>query len=550
MVAYHPLPGSRRELLPHSRLAGPVDVAELASLTIRVRPGRAAPMDLVKLAYDLAQQPLSERKYLTRAELEQQHGASKNDLDRVEHYVQQHNLMVTYRSAVERSIVVRGKLGDLLNAFHADVQMFHSARGTYRGRTGEIGVPNDLQDIVTGVFGYDTRPKHRSPSRRKRWMASGPGGSNGVAATEFAKRYGFPTTHNGGKALDGSGQTIAILELGGGFRQSDLQAYFHEIGVPSPQVISVAVDRAGNQPTTSDSADGEVMLDIEVAGAVAPGAKIAVYFAPNTGDKGFLDALSAMVHDAQRDPSVISISWGSPEATTDQQGLDAYHQVFAAAAVLGITICVAAGDHGTADMDAASWDGQIHVDHPACDDLVLSCGGTQVENGTDVVWNDGTSFNKATGEGGWAGGGGISTLFQVPSYQQGAQIPASLVSGKGGRGVPDIAMSATNYFVRVDSYEGASGGTSAVAPLMAALVVLLNQATDHKVGFLNPFLYANAAQGIVHGVTSGTNAIAGTVKGYDAGAGWNACTGLGTPDGAAILQALQAPATGQAKAVA
>jgi kumamolisin len=306
-----------------------------------------------------------------------------------------------------------------------------------------------------------------------------------------------------------------------------------------PLVSSVSVDHAGNDPTTADSADREVMLDIEVAGAVAPKAKFAVYFAPNIGDKGFLDAISAAIHDKQRKPSVISISWGGPEITTDKQGIAAYHELFAAAGALGITICVASGDHGTANMRAADWDKKIHVEHPACDDLVLACGGTQIESGQDVVWNDGTPFDLHTQDGGgWASGGGISEVFQVPPYQKKAKLPVSIKTGKTGRGVPDIAMSATNYFRRADNHEGPSKGTSAVAPLMAALVALLNQGKKQRVGFLNPFLYANVAKGVVHDVTSGTNAIKNTVKGYVAGPGWDACTGLGTPNGTAIMKNL------------
>jgi kumamolisin len=125
----------------------------------------------------------------------------------------------------------------------------------------------------------------------------------------------------------------------------------------------------------------------------------------------------------------------------------------------------------------------------------------------------------------------------VPAYQAHANLPVSIDNEKVGRGVPDIAMSATNYFTRVDNSEGASGGTSAVAPLMAALVALLNQAKKKNVGFLNPFLYANAAT-VMHDVTSGTNAIRNTLKGYDARPGWDACTGLGTPDGTTILNNL------------
>ena len=537
MATYVPLPGSKRVPLPNSRPFGPIDPKEIASITLRVRSaGDLAALE--KHVYEQARLPLAQRTYLTREQLAQQNGAKPADLDLIEQTAQEHDLMVVHRSEAERSMVLRGTLGDLLDAFPADLQMYHHSSGTYRGRRGEVHIPQHLDGIVTGIFGFDTRPKHRAPHRRKMLAAAGPGGDNGVAATDFAKRYNFPTQFQG-KQLDGSGQTIAIIELGGGFRTSDLKVFFQEIGVATPNVVSVSVDHAGSHPTTPDSADGEVMLDIEVAGAVAPKAKFAVYFAPNNGDQGFLDAISAAVHDAQRKPSVISISWGSPEDVSDQQGINNFHQIFTAAAAMGVTICVAAGDHGTADLDASTWDSKIHVDHPSVDDLVLACGGTQVDQNKDVVWNDGTPFDPSVpGGGGWAGGGGISTVFPVPSYQAGANLPVSIDTGKPGRGVPDIAMSATNYFTRVDRSEGASGGTSAVAPLMSALVALLNQAANKNAGFLNPLLYANVAQGVAHDVTQGTNAIAKTVKGYNAGPGWDACTGLGTPDGVAILNVL------------
>jgi kumamolisin len=533
MAGYVPLPGSRRVLLPNSRPAGPVDPSVTSSLTIRVRAARQDG-DLAARAYGLYDTALAERRYLSQEELQTDYGASQDDLDAVEHYAQDHNLVVVYRSAAERCVVVKGTLGDLLAAFHADVQLYHHASGTYRGRRGEIKLPEELSGIVTGIFGFDTRPKHRAPHRQKSGFHGGPGGQNGVSAADFAARYKFPTALHGTK-LDGKGQTIAIIELGGGYRSSDLHAFFHKIGVALPQVASILVDHGGNRPTTATSADGEVMLDIEVAGAVAPGAKIAVYFAPNT-DKGFMDAISAAVHDSERKPSVISISWGSPEAGFSAQAAHAYHEIFAAAALLGITICAASGDHGTADLDGDHWDHEINVDHPACDDLVLGCGGTQINHGVDVVWNDDAPFGPDGG--GWASGGGISQLFAVPPYQAKASLPAALRNGHVGRGVPDIAMSATNYFTRVDSDEGPSGGTSAVAPLMAGLIARLNQAKQKNVGFLNPFLYKNAGHGVVKAVTSGTNGIKDTVEGYQAGPGWNACTGLGTPDGTALLKHL------------
>jgi kumamolisin len=392
--------------------------------------------------------------------------------------------------------------------------------------------------VITAVIGFDSRPKHRAKQQKKAANHSLLDGRKGVSAGDFAKRYNFPEHHEG-EVLDGSGQTIALIELGGGYRDSDLQEFFRKIGVPMPAVTSISVDHAENNPTTADSADAEVMLDIEVAGAVAPKAAIAVYFAPNNGNQGFLNALSAAIHDSKRKPSVVSISWGGPEDAMDEQSLAAYHELFVAAGVMGITICAASGDHGSADLNASHWDGKLHVGHPASDDLVLACGGTQVEGGEDVVWNDGTAFDTSVaGGGGWASGGGVSRMFAVPSYQTNAKLPVSLENGKPGRGVPDIAMSATNYFTRVDGKEGKSGGTSAVAPLMAALVARLNQARKKNVGFLNPFLYANVDKGVVQDVDKGSNAVNQTVKGYQAKRGWDASSGLGTPDGSAILQHL------------
>jgi kumamolisin len=525
-------PGSHRDLSPHSRAAGAVDLAQATRITLNVR-SKGDLAELEARAKTIAATPLAQRKYLSHTDLERFYGASAGDLDKIEAYARKHDLRVVHRSALARSITLAGTLGTILAAFPADVRLYHSPMGTYRGRTGHISLPEELIEIVTGIFGFDTRPKQRAPFRARALARqnAGPGAGQGVAATEFATRYKFPAK-SGSKTLNGAGQTIAIIELGGGYRHADLVAFFHEIGQPIPVTSAIGVDHSRNAPSDAQSADGEVMLDIEVAGAVVPMARFAVYFGPNEGDKGFLDTISAAIHDTQRKPGVISISWGSSESLSDKQGIDAYHQLFVAAAALGITICVASGDHGTANTTADAWDGGIHVDHPSCDPMVLSCGGTQIDNGVDVVWNDSTTLTN----GGWAGGGGVSVVYPLPDYQANANVPVSLVSGNPGRGVPDIAMSATDYFTRVDSYEGPSGGTSAVAPLMAALVAKLNQAKGKNVGYLNPFLYAHP--GAFTDVTSGTNALNGGPNGYAAKAGWDAATGLGTPDGDALLALL------------
>jgi kumamolisin len=539
MSRFITLPGSQRTLLPNSQLAGPVDRSERISFTVRVRSKGELP-ELEEFVTTESHKPIGERKYLTHAQLASRFGSKQEDLTAVEQYAAQHDLLVGHRSAAERTVKLIGELGDVLRAFPTHLNRYHHSLGTYRGRSSEIEIPDSLSGIVTGIFGLDTRPMRRSVLRR-RVSASGPGDGDGVAATTFAKRYNFPTAYNG-VTLDGSGQNLGIIELGGGFDASDLAIYFSEVGVPTPNVVSVAVGAANNLGPDPNS-DGEVMLDIEVAGTVAPKANIFVYFGVNTGE-GFRDAISAAVHDGERKIDVISISWGSPEPPHgDKQELDDYHSLFVAASSLGITVCAASGDHGAAMLDASHWaqDGKIHVSHPACDPNVLACGGTQIDpaSGADVVWNDGFPFTPGIGDGGgWATGGGISQCYDVPDYQQGIQMPAVPDGGTVGRGLPDIAMSATNYFTRVDSGESASGGTSAVAPLMASLVALLNQAKGKNAGLLQPILYAPTNAAAVKDVTQGTNAIAPNVPGYNAGPGWDACTGLGTPDGTVLLNLL------------
>jgi kumamolisin len=297
-----------------------------------------------------------------------------------------------------------------------------------------------------------------------------------------------------------------------------------------PSVSSVSVDHGKNRPTRNpDGPDGEVMLDIEVAASVAPKAKIVVYFSSNT-DQGFLDAITKAIHDTVNNPSVISISWGGPESSWTDQSMQQFDQAFQAAAALGITVCVAAGDNGSSDGVS---DGAVHVDFPASSPNALACGGTTLNASTssidsEVVWNNMPN--------GGATGGGVSEEFPLPSYQANAKVPPSKSTGHVGRGLPDVAGDAdpnTGYTVRVDGEDTVIGGTSAVAPLWAGLIALLNQSLGHPVGLLNPVLYGTISQaGVFRDITVGTNGD------YSAGPGWDPCSGWGVADGQKLLQAL------------
>ena len=336
------------------------------------------------------------------------------------------------------------------------------------------------------------------------------------------------------------GECIALIELGGGFDPNDLSTYWSQLNLSqTPKVSAVSVGNGSNSPTGDASGpDGEVMLDIEVCGSIAPGSNIVVYFAENT-DAGFLNAITTAVHDSANNPSVVSISWGGPESSWTQQAMTSMDEAFQSAAAMGVTVCAASGDDGSTD---GVTDGLNHVDFPASSPNVLACGGTRlvVSGGSissETVWNELANSEGATG-------GGISDVFPLPSYQNNASVPPSANPKKNvGRGVPDVSGDAdptTGYVTLVDGQSGVIGGTSAVAPLWAGLIALINQSIGKPVGFVNPLLYQSQSSDL-NDVSSGNNGA------YKAKAGWDACTGLGSPIGTEIAAALGAPASSAMK---
>jgi kumamolisin len=507
-----PLPGSRRDPVP-----GAVRVADAAPdqtvfATIVLR--RAADQPGASDAAGAAADP--------------------DDMQDVRTFAAAAGLDVAGVNLAARSVRLHGTAAAMSAAFGVDLGAYETADLRYRGREGSIYLPEELDGVVVAVLGLDNRPTARAHFRiavtPTHAIAHDDNAANpaapaapaapvapaavptGYSPREIAAAYGFPTDVNG------SGQTVAIIELGGGFRTSDLTTYFSGLGLPTPTVEAVEVDGATNAPGAD--ADGEVMLDIEVIGAVAPGVTMAVYFGPNTTD-GFYDAIAAAVHDNARRPSVISISWGQAEAGWTPSQLDAYDALFADAGAAGISVYVAAGDNGATDGDD---DGGLHVDFPASSPAVVGCGGTTLTlDGTtitdEVVWNELSANEGATG-------GGISSHFSTPAYQISAGLPDE------GRGVPDIAGNAdpsTGYIVRVDGQNEVIGGTSAVAPLWAGLTALANQRNGAATGAPHVSLYTTPTA--LRDITVGDNA------GYSAATGWDACTGLGTPRGDLVVAA-------------
>jgi kumamolisin len=381
-------------------------------------------------------------------------------------------------------------------------------------------LPEFEQESVAPV---SAQQADRSPAS----LAADNSSANSIRSVpDLQKIYNFPA------GLDGAGQTIALIELDGGYLDSDLDRYFRDLNLKKPRVTSVSVDGHTNHP--GGPVDAQVEGDIEVAGSVAPGANIVVYFS-GSDSAGYFRAIQAVAEDQVHHATVLSIGWGMPEGSPFWKGdiVKKMNQVLEAAANRGITVVVASGDHGARDEATEK---RLRVDFPASSPWVLAVGGTKLvslgSGFTEVAWNDAEFLG--------ASGGGVSEVFEQPKWQSHIRVPHSL-STRTGRGVPDVAINASTmsgYRLVIHGVYGDIGGTSIGAPMWAGLIALLNQGTGRNLGFFNPLLYEKLGpQGVLRSVISGHNGI-GELSGYCAGPGWNAVTGWGTPDGTRLLEAL------------
>ncbi len=347
-------------------------------------------------------------------------------------------------------------------------------------------------------------------------------------APQIAGLYDFP------EDTDGSGQCIGIVELGGGYYRSDLEAYLNFLDLPEVDIHDVEVGAGRNAPGVIEPYDAEVALDIQVIAGAAPGAKLVVYFASLSG-RGFIDAVHAALHDTESRPKVLSISWDLSEGFWLGAPMHVRHleELFTEAAALGVTILCSAGDYGSA---TTLHDGQLWVDYPASSPLAIGCGGTTLSSVRDTildetVWNTFSNFGQATG-------GGFSKIFPRPDWQLPSVVPFTpRVGGGEGRGVPDMAGNAnpsTGYLLQVHGRTTVIGGTSAIAPLFSALIARINESVGKPVGYINPLLYtAKDREKAFYDVVSGSNGS------YRAAAGWDPVTGLGRPIGSALRDLLQ-----------
>ena len=550
---YEILPGSKRSMLAGAELLGPANANQPIEVTLKLRHTKELP--------DLQGPPA---EAMGHDEFAATYGASQQDIETVKTSLARFGLTEVNRNPAARSIRFSGTVAQMESAFQVKLFNYAHQSGSYRGRVGDVHIPAELKNIVVGVFGLDNRRvarRRRHPVRdavRPRCVNPIPAGW--YTPQKLAAHYCFPAAQP--ISNNGAGQTVGILEFGGGFFPQDLQEFCKQTQTAVPNVKAISTD--GTATNAHDGAEGEVMLDVEVVAGVCPKANIVLYFADFT-EQGWITAFDSAVQDKQNNPGVISVSWGYAENAdiwTDQ-AMTQVNEAMKAAAYLGVTICVASGDDGSSD---AISDGHAHVDFPSSSPYALAVGGTTVissaAGATDVVWKEGDGLRS---DNGGSTGGGVSAMFPRPTWQTAAAAniksvnPGSIV----GRVVPDISANAdwnaSPYLLVVDGKAEPNGGTSAATPLIAALVTLINQqrGAGHRIGYLTPLLYqngtgANAGHTIGSAgctdVTSGNNTT-DAIGGYSAAAGYDAVSGWGTPNGQKLMTSLPAAAVEAALAV-
>jgi kumamolisin len=456
-----------------------------------------------------------------------QFGSVKDQMDLVIEWASRNGLTVVNSSQGTATVKVSGTAEQFNSLFGITLKMAKTDNGyDYQTYDGTVTIPTDIDDVVQRVMGFTTKPIVRNSALRYDPATSTNTLSPrafptkvAVTPVQVANAYRVPPG-------DGYGGCVGILAFTStgyviGYNTTDLNGSFTRIGLTPPTVVDVLVNGA----TRSETSDAETMLDIYCAGAVVPRAKVVVYTAPNSA-QGFLDAVLATSEDTVNMPSAIGISWGGSEA--DVEGQDYLSDAFQACVAVGITCFSAAGDYGASNLEP---------DYPSTNAHQISCGGTALYLNANGSWDTETAW---TTDG--AGGGGISTFIRLPGWQAGLNYTTITASETGDptvlpfRGYPDISAPgdpSTGYQFYLNDTLVQYGGTSAAAPFLAGMLCRLTQLWGRRTSFANALFYENtqAFTDIVVG-----NNRNGYTTGYTTTAGWDACTGLGSPKGDEIYK--------------
>jgi kumamolisin len=532
--------GKRKSAVGSSHVLVPGSKRAKAEFSTRL--GDVNPKDRVEVTLDLNAPPLPKElpeKSLSPSEFERVYGVSATDIAKVTTELQKFGLTVAHSSRAARSVQASGTAAQMEAAFRPNLGIYKDAEGhEFRDREGAYSVPKSLEGIVKAVIGLGGRPV----AWRRAAVAKAASALKPLTPTDIESLYRFPK----GSA---AGKTIGIAEFGGGYLAEDLAAYCNKYGRPMPTVNAIAVNSpaytlaeilALPRAQRKDELDSsiEVMMDIQVIAGLCSAATLNVYFA-SFDQKGWVDLLNKVIEDR---PVALSVSWGLAEDDPDwsKAARDAINDRLNAAALLGITVCVASGDDGSGDEET---DGRAHVDFPSSSPFVLGVGGTMIQGtlspASELVWWE--SPGRRTNNGGGATGGGVSVLNARPSWQ----TPKITSLNKGsidGRIVPDVAALAGDplYDLVMLSKHAPNGGTSASAPVWAALIARIdaNLPAGKQQRFVTPLLYKLAPAGKTVGALGCNDVMSGNntshpkpAKGYSAGPGFDAVSGWGTPRG-------------------
>lgn len=503
-------------------------------------------------------------QFLTPAEFASQFGPTASTMAAVSATLQA--LGLTVGTPTGSVLPVSGSVSTVGGAFKTSFRRYQLASGRVaRANVAAPQLPNSVVNAVQGVVGLDDLAQFSHPVPTLHAAAPSPAisanltgptacvavaSAGGYTAGQLASYYGLTASYAAGTR--GAGITVALVELEP-FTPSDIATYKTCYGTTT----TVTTTNIDGGPSGAQS--GEAALDIEDVIGLAPDAAVRVYQGPNANvatDINVFDVFNAIANDSSL-AQVVSTSWGQCEASASSSFIDSENAVFERMAAQGQTVFAASGDAGSADCDNSpgTTSTALAVDDPASQPFVTGAGGTDLATagGPEVTWNDGI-VNSGTQVS--AGGGGVSSNWQMPSWQTAlgtitgsSAAPCGAPAGALCREVPDVSASSRpnhGYPIFVNGHWNVYGGTSAAAPTWAALIALIDASCGggNKLGFINPALYQLRAAGTsdFHDITSGNNDGAGANSGtYAAATGYDMATGLGSPVGAALRTDLCPP---------
>jgi len=463
------------------------------------------------------------RKFLSPTDFSERFGPSEEDYQAVIAFARAHGLKVTGTHPNRMIVDVDGAVSDIEQSFHVKMQVYQHPREARQFYAPDTDPTVDAPVTVLGISGLDSysipRPNIVIKGPTQSMPAAGNAGS-GPSGTYSG--YDFRAAYAPGTSLTGFGQTLGLFELDG-YTTDDITYYENQAGLPNVPLTNVLVDGFNGTPM---GAETEVSLDIEMAISMAPGlTSVLVYEGGPNGN--WHDVLNRMATDDTA--KVISCSWYIPNA-----GVDAISdQIFQQMAAQGQSFFTASGD-------SDAYTGLIP--YPCDSPYLTTVGGTTLTTtGPGGAWKAEQVWNWGGGTG---GSGGISTVYAIPAWQK----TVSMSQNQGSttmRDVPDVAMTADNVYVRCDGLDQDVGGTSCAAPLWAGFAALINQQAttkDQTVGFVNPALYAlgqgSSYTAEFNDIVTGNDFSPSSPTMFSAEAGYDLCTGWGTPTGTPLINAL------------